>query len=83
MAAIAYWLLEWSIVRLEDEHHLLKQALGNDLKGKLSIALYALAILSACYLPWLALSIYVLVALLWLIPDRRIEQAIEQHEHKS
>lgn len=79
MAAIAYWLLEYCIVSLEKEHHLLKQALNGDFKGKLSILLYAIAIASACFVPWLAVSLYIVVALLWLVPDRRIEQALKQN----
>lgn len=80
MAAIAYWLLEFCIVRLEQEHQVLKLALGSDFKGKLSILLYAIAIAAACFLPWLAVSLYIIVALLWLVPDRRIERALAQHE---
>ncbi len=82
MAAIAYWALEICILRLVNEHLLLKQALGKDHKGKLSILLYAIAITLACYLPLIALGIYVLVALIWLIPDRRIERALALAEAK-
>jgi uncharacterized membrane protein len=76
MAAIAYWLLQCAIIRADGEHSLLKQALGSDWKGKVSPALYLLAIVSAWWLHWLAQLIYLLVALMWLIPDRRIEKLV-------
>jgi hypothetical protein len=53
--------------------------LGSDWKGRISPLLYLLAIVSTCVLPWIALSIYVLVALMWLVPDRRIERALREH----
>jgi uncharacterized membrane protein len=56
----------------------LARALGSDIKGKISPLLYAAAIPLAFVLPWLSIAIYVLVALLWLIPDRRIEHALRE-----
>jgi uncharacterized membrane protein len=53
-------------------------ALGSDIKGKISPLLYAAAIPLAFVLPWLSIAIYVLVALIWLIPDRRIERALRE-----
>ncbi len=76
MAACAYWVLQNSIVCTHGNDSLLAQALGKDLKGKLSILLYAFAIPAAFYHQALAAGIYILVALLWLIPDRRIEKAM-------
>ncbi|WP_424196378.1 TMEM175 family protein [Ampullimonas aquatilis] len=76
MSAMAYWILQQQIIAAQGEHSLLRQAVKHDWKGKLSPVLYLLAIASACWLPWLAMSIYVLVALLWLVPDRRIEKAL-------
>lgn len=76
MAAVAYRLLQRTIIRSEGEESLLARAIGRDLKGKASPLLYATAILLSFYLPWLAGTIYVIVALLWLIPDRRIERVI-------
>jgi len=76
MAAIAYWLLQRAIMAKHGRHSLLAAAVGNDLKGKLSPVLYVTAIPSAFVSPWIAGAIYVLVALIWLVPDRRIEKAL-------
>ena len=76
MAAIAYWTLQQLIISSQGPQSLLKRAVKGDWKGKLSPMLYAVAIALAFYMEWLALAIYVLVALLWLVPDRRIERAL-------
>lgn len=80
MAAVAYFILQLSIVTGEGHHSDLSLALGRDGKGKLSVLLYAVAILLACWMPVLAQAIYVLVALMWLVPDRRIERQLQKHE---
>jgi len=80
MAAIAYFILQGRIIRSQGEDSLLKQAIGGDWKGKLSPVLYALAILATCWLPWLSIGIYALVAMLWLIPDRRIERVLHDDD---
>jgi len=72
-AALSYTLLQWQIIRVNGRESLLAVAVGNDLKGKLSIALYLLAIAVAFVRPWGAIALYVAVALIWLVPDRRIE----------
>jgi uncharacterized membrane protein len=72
-AALCYTLLQWQIIRLNGRESLLAVAVGSDLKGKLSIALYLLAIVLAFVRPWVAIALYVVVALVWLVPDRRIE----------
>lgn len=74
MAALAYWLLQRIIIARQGPGSMLAAAVGRDLKGKASPLLYALAIPSAFLSPWIAGGIYVLVALLWLVPDRRIER---------
>jgi uncharacterized membrane protein len=74
MAAIAYWGLQAAIIKDQGEHSLLSKAVGSDIKGKLSPLLYLVALISANWLPWLADVIYVSVALMWLVPDRRIER---------
>ena len=79
MAAIAYWILEWLIMRSEGEASLLARAVGGEFKGKLSIGLYALAILLVAVRPWIAQLIYIAVALMWLVPDRRIERLLGEH----
>ena len=76
MAAIAYFMLEQLIIASQGRESLLKRALGRDLKGKLSPALYLSAIVAAFWSPLVSQGIYVLVALLWLVPDQRIERAV-------
>jgi uncharacterized membrane protein len=78
MAAIAYLILQRQILRSEGPRSLLAVALGPDLKGKLSPLLYALAIAAALLHPGIALLIYLVGALMWLIPDRRIERALAE-----
>lgn len=81
MAACAYFILQQAIIAAEGEQSLLKVAVGQDRKGKASLVLYVLAVLLAFWFSWLAQLIYIAVAILWLIPDRRIENAL--HEHHS
>ena len=76
MAAIAYWLLQQAIIAAQGPGSLLAAAVGRDRKGKVSPLLYLLAILLAFPAPWAAGAIYVLVALVWLVPDRRIESVL-------
>ncbi|MGA2017774.1 MAG: TMEM175 family protein [Opitutaceae bacterium] len=76
MAAIAYFVLQTAIIARQGEGSVLARAVGRDLKGKASPALYAVAIAAAFFHPWLSQAIYVLVALVWLVPDRRIERAL-------
>jgi uncharacterized membrane protein len=76
MAAIAYTILQWQILRIEGPQSMLATALGTDLKGKLSPLVYIMAIGAAFVNPAIAEGLYVLVALIWLIPDRRIERAL-------
>ena len=76
MAGIAYWILVRALLRREGPHSLLAVAIGRDLKGKLSIAVYAVAIVAAFWHEWIADALYVLVALTWLVPDRRIVRVL-------
>jgi uncharacterized membrane protein len=76
MAGIAYWILQQAIIRSHGRDSLLAKAIGTDIKGYGSIVLYAIAIPLAFYQEWIADAIYVLVALFWLIPDRRIERKL-------
>ena len=76
MAAVAYLILQQTIIARHGRESVLARAVGRDLKGKLSPAIYVVAILGAFYLPWLAQGLYVLVAAIWLVPDRRIERAL-------
>jgi len=76
MAAIAYFILQSAIIRHQGRHSALKRAIGRDLKGKASPILYILAIAAAFLDRWIAVGLYILVALMWLIPDRRIESKL-------
>ncbi|HET6566539.1 MAG TPA: TMEM175 family protein [Rhodothermales bacterium] len=76
MAAIAYTILERAILALHGRDSLLARATGRDFKGKVSPVLYAIAIPSAFLSAWIAGGLYVVVALMWLVPDRRIERAV-------
>jgi len=76
MAAIAYWMLQQRIIASEGDDSFLRKAIGGDWKGKLSPVLYAIAIPMSFWSHWIAQAIYVIVALIWLIPDRRIENAV-------
>jgi uncharacterized membrane protein len=77
-SAIAYYLLAQTLIKHHGEKSLIANALGTDLKGKLSILIYVVAILLALVKPWAACSLYVLVAVMWLIPDRRIEKVMPE-----
>jgi uncharacterized membrane protein len=80
MAAIAYQILEHAIIAKEGRGSLLARAIGKDWKGKLSSVFYLAAIPLAFVSSWIAGGLYVLAALLWLIPDPRIEKEIEKRE---
>ena len=73
MAALAYTLLQAAIVSEQGPGSRLAAAVGGDVKGKLSLALYVLAIVLAFVDQWISDALYVVVALMWLVPDRRIE----------
>jgi len=76
MAAVAYWLLQQRIIVSQGRDSLLKKAVGGDWKGKVSPLFYLTAIPLALWSPGISQGLYVLVALLWLVPDRRIERAL-------
>jgi TMEM175 potassium channel family protein len=80
MAAIAYYLLQLSIIRAQGPGSILKKAIGSDWKGKLSPVLYLTAIAATLLSPWISEAIYVAAALIWLIPDRRIESVLPRGE---
>ena len=80
MAAGAYWLLQQAIIASEGQTSVLKRAVGTDWKGKLSPVMYLIAIALTFWSPWIAQAIYVSVALMWLVPDRRIERALQHRE---
>jgi uncharacterized membrane protein len=76
MSAVAFTILVRTILRYEGPHSRLAQAVGRDIKGNLSLLLYAVAIPLAFVHQWIADGIYVTVALIWLVPDRRIESKV-------
>ena len=78
MPAIAYYLLQKAIMRRQGTHSVLANALGGDFKGKISPILYAAGIGLAFVSAWLSVAVYVLVAAIWLIPDRRIENMLRE-----
>ena len=76
LAALAYYILQTAIIAEQGPHSKLAAALGKDLKGKLSPTLYVGGILSTGLSQWIAVGLYALVALMWLVPDRRIESMV-------
>lgn len=76
LAAVAYWLLQRAIIATEGESSVLRRAIGSDWKGNLSPVLYVVAVVSTVWVPWVAQSLYVAVALIWVVPDKRIERAL-------
>ena len=77
MSALAYYILQRLIINLHGHSSKLAKAIGSDLKGKLSPILYATAIGASFIRPWIAGCIYIAVALMWLVPDRRLERAMD------
>ncbi len=73
MAALAYFILQTRIIKNHGPDSILSKAIGKDLKGKISPILYIIGICSSWISPWIAGGIYILVALIWLVPDKRIE----------
>ena len=76
LAAIAYSILVQTLLKLNGPDSVLARALGSDFKGKISMVIYLVAIPLAFVSPWIACAIYVMVAVSWLVPDRRIERKI-------
>jgi len=76
MPAIAYVLLQMAIIHRQGARSVLGKAVGGDLKGKLSPVAYTAGIVFAFYAPWVSIALYVLVAIIWLVPDRRIERVV-------
>ena len=81
MAALAYWVLQQAIIAAQGPNSVLKKAVGQDWKGKLSPLVYLVGIASSFWLHWVAMAFYVFGALIWLVPDRRVEHALLQKPH--
>jgi uncharacterized membrane protein len=75
-AAVAYFILAKVLVAAHGQDSVLAKALGRDVKGKMSMALYAAALPLAILSPWISCAVYVVVAIMWLVPDRRIERVL-------
>ena len=80
MAGIAYYILQQRIIAAQGSDSILRKAVGGDWKGKASPVLYAVAIGASLFSQWISQAIYWLVALIWLVPDRRIERAVIRTE---
>jgi uncharacterized membrane protein len=78
MPAIAYYILTRALIALHGRDSVLAAAVGRDFKGVISVVIYAVAILVAFLATWAAQALYVLVAIIWLVPDRRIERSLMQ-----
>ena len=76
MASIAYWILQQRIIVSQGDESVLRKAVGKDWKGKVSPILYIVAIITAFLSPWISVGIYVFVAFIWVVPDRRIERIL-------
>ena len=81
LAAVAYFILQGRIIADHGRDSKLAKQIGNDLKGKISLILYASGIAVAFWYPWLSAVIYTVVALIWLIPDRRLARVIDELQH--
>ena len=82
-AAISYYILQTTLLRAEGEQSKLRAAIGSDLKGKISPLLYCVGIGLAFANRWLSLAAYVAVALIWLVPDRRVERHLTAHHTEA
>ena len=80
MAAVGYWILQRTLIAAEGTDSVLARAIGSDRKGNVSVLIYAVAIPLAFFNPWFAQACYAIVALMWLIPDTRIEKALAARE---
>ncbi len=83
MAALAYWILQKAILKKQGRSSILATAIGKDFKGKISPVIYAAAIPLAFVNQWIAGGLYVIVALMWLVPDRRIEKVLFDHNENE
>ncbi|MFA6960007.1 MAG: TMEM175 family protein [Opitutaceae bacterium] len=76
LSAFAYYLLVRSLLACHAADSTLAKAIGSDIKGKISVGIYAAGIALACWQPWIAIALYSTVAVIWLVPDRSIENAV-------
>jgi uncharacterized membrane protein len=76
MCGVGYYFLERALIAHEGADSALARALGKDVKGKASLGIYVVAILVSFINPWISIALYVVVAFMWFIPDRRIEKIV-------
>jgi uncharacterized membrane protein len=76
MAAVAFTIMTYALIAVDSDNAALSTAIGRDFKGKISLVCYALAIPLAFLSPWISCALYILVAVIWFIPDRRIERTL-------
>jgi len=76
MAGVAYYILAQCLVAIHGKDSVIGKAVGKDVKGKISVLVYGVAIIASLLSPWISLGLYAVVAIMWLIPDRRIEQRL-------
>ena len=81
LAGVAYTVLLRTILRHEGRHSAFARAVGSDVKGKMSLAIYAAGIALSFVQPWLGVAMYVIVAATWLVPDRRMEEVVTRERH--
>ncbi|MGB5846910.1 MAG: TMEM175 family protein [Ignavibacteriaceae bacterium] len=80
MAASAYFILQQLIISSHGNNSVLKFVIGKDVKGKISPVLYVIAIVFSFWFQWISISLYILVAIIWIVPDRRIERVLLNEE---
>jgi uncharacterized membrane protein len=78
MSAIAWHILQLQIIKTQGEDSILAKVIGKDIKGKISPILYIIGIFSSWYSPWISAIMYVAVAIMWIVPDKRIEKHLEK-----
>ncbi|MBS1547754.1 MAG: DUF1211 domain-containing protein [Bacteroidetes bacterium] len=83
MCAVAWGVMQWAIIRKQGANSLLKKAIGRDFKGNISAVLYVVAIAAAFRMPVLSAGIYAVVAMIWLVPDRRFERVLKEAEQQG
>jgi uncharacterized membrane protein len=83
MAAVAYTILQTTLTWQRDHNAALARAIKRDIKGKVSLVLYIVAIPLAFVATWASIALYVVVALIWLVPDRRIERVLSEHHEAN
>lgn len=79
MSALSYFILQNIIIKEQGPNSILNKAIKNDIKGKASSILYISAIIFAFFIPWISIILYIIVALLWLVPDKRIEKVLAEN----